>query len=133
MKPCAINTPQSLFFSLIVLILLTAWFPARAQDSNVPDSLSRAFYDSLKVKAEKRRLTSLLYDMVIVTPAPPGLAMEKMTSTSNFDAYSGRVIRNTEIVRLDAFGYNIENPREKPRHAGRSCSTPLIPKRKGLF
>jgi hypothetical protein len=109
-KPCAINTPQSLFFSLIVLILLTAWFPARAQDSNVPDSLSRAFYDSLKVKAEKRRLTSLLYDMVIVTPAPPGLAREKMTSTSNFDAYSGRVIRNTEIVRLDAFGYNIENP-----------------------
>jgi hypothetical protein len=99
-------------------MLLMTCFPAGAQDSSVPDSLSRAFYDSLKVRAERRRLTSLLYDMVIVTPASAGVAREKMTSTSNFEAYSGRVIRKTEMVRLGAFGYDIENPQGKTPSRG---------------
>lgn len=118
MKPCANNTPKTLSAFFLALLLLTVCLPARAQDSNVPDSLSRVFYDSLKVRAERRRLTSLLYDMVIVTPSPPGLTREKMTSTTNFEAYSGWVIRKTEIVRLDAFGFDIENPQGKTPSRG---------------
>ena len=76
------------------------------------DTLSRAFYDSLKVRAERRRITSLLYDMIIVRPAPPGSAREKMRNTSSFDPYAGRVIRKKEIIRLNAFGTNIDNPSE---------------------
>ncbi|MCA1741282.1 MAG: hypothetical protein LC630_02175, partial [Bacteroidales bacterium] len=76
------------------------------------DTLSRAFYDSLKVRAERRRITSLLYDMIIVKPSPPGSAREKMRSTSSFDPYAGRVIRNKEIIRLNAFGTDIDNPSE---------------------
>jgi len=83
-----------------------------SQVMTLNDTLSRAFYDSLKVRAERRRITSLLYDMIIVKPAPPGSAREKMRNTSSFDPYAGRVIRIKEIIRLNAFGTNIDNPSE---------------------
>jgi len=108
-KPCADNTTKTFLFSLLTLILFLPCFIAGAQDSNAPDTLSRAFYDSLKVRAERRRLTSLLYDMIIISPAPAGSARDKMTSTTSFEPYQGRIIRNTEIVRLDAFGHDIDN------------------------
>lgn len=76
------------------------------------DTLSRAFYDSLKVRAERRRITGLLYDMIIVKPSSPGSAREKMRNTSSFDPYAGRVIRFKEIIRLNAFGTDIDNPSE---------------------
>lgn len=111
MKPCSDNTIKTLLFSLLISFLFLPCFVAAGQDSNVPDSLSRAFYDSLKVKAERRKLTSLLYDMIIISPAHPGSAREKMTSTSAYETYQGKIIRNTEIVRLDAFGHDIDNPK----------------------
>jgi len=48
--------------------------------------------------------------MLVVSPLPPGNARDKMTSTSYYQAYTGKIIRNREIIRLDAFGYNIEDP-----------------------
>lgn len=118
MKPCADNTVKKLLPSLLTLILLATCVDAGAQDSNVPDTLSRAFYDSLKVRAERRKLTSLIYDMIIVSPSPPGSAREKMTSTTAYEPYQGRVIRNMEIVRLDAFGHDIDNPQDKTPSRG---------------
>jgi hypothetical protein len=109
-KRCANSTPPALFVSFLLLSLFFHGFIARAQEPVTPDTLSKAFYDSLKVRAEKRKLTSLLYDMIVVSPAPPGNARDKMTSTSTFEAYGGRIIRNREIIRLDAFGYDIEDP-----------------------
>lgn len=76
----------------------------------VTDTLSRVFYDSLKVRAERRKITSLLYDMIIVNPVPAGTARAKLRNTSVHEPYAGRVIRRTEIIRLNAFGTNIDNP-----------------------
>jgi hypothetical protein len=84
----------------------------QAQEVTPDDTLSRAFYDSLRVRAERRRITSLLYDMIIVSPAPPGSAREELRNTSAFDPYEGSVIRKKEIIRLNAFGTNIDNPSE---------------------
>ncbi len=110
MKPCSFKILQH--ESLILLLLL---FPLpgqglRAQGVKPPDTLSVAFYDSLKIRAEKRKITSLLYDMIIVSPAAKGSARENLKSTSAFDAYEGMIIRNREIIRLNAFGANIDNP-----------------------
>lgn len=74
------------------------------------DTLARNFYDSLKVRAEKRKFTRLLYDMIVISSPSPGSAREKMTSTKNYEEYEGRVIRKREIIRLNAFGSNIDNP-----------------------
>ena len=106
-------------------------FNARAQDSSVPDSLSKAFYDSLKVKAERRRLTSLLYDMIIVAPATQGPAREELKSTRTYEAYEGKTIRSIEIIRLDAFGQDINDPEDKsPSRAERLMNSTYTKTRK---
>ena len=106
-------------------------FNARAQDSSIPDSLSKAFYDSLKVKAERRRLTSLLYDMIIVAPATQGPAREELKSTRTYEAYEGKTIRSIEIIRLDAFGQDINDPEDKsPSRAERLMNSTYTKTRK---
>lgn len=106
-------------------------FNARAQDSSVPDSLSKAFYDSLKVKAERRRLTSLLYDMIIVAPPTQGPAREELKSTRTYEAYEGKTIRSIEIIRLDAFGQDINDPEDKsPSRAERLMNSTYTKTRK---
>lgn len=112
-NPCRNRTVTPFFSSLLTIILLVPGIHCVAQDPVAQDTLSRAFYDSLKVRAEKRRLTSLLYDMIIVSPSPPGNAREEMTSSSYYEPYSGRMIRKRELIRLDAFGQDIDNPEGK--------------------
>jgi hypothetical protein len=112
-KPCSskIIHPGSL---ILLLLLFSSSGPGlRAQGVSQVDTLSVDFYDSLKIRAEKRRITSLLYDMIIVSPAAKGSARENLKSTSAFDAYEGMIIRNHEIIRLNAFGTNIDNPTVK--------------------
>lgn len=113
------------------MIFFLPAFHARAQDSSVPDSLSKAFYDSLKVKAERRRLTSLLYDMIIVAPATQGPAREELKSTRTYEAYEGKTIRTIEIIRLDAFGQDINDPEDKsPSRAERLMNSTYTKTRK---
>ncbi len=81
-----------------------------AQESPPDDTLSRPFYDSLKVRAERRKLTTLLYDMIVVTPKFKANARVNLTSTSPFEKYEGKVIRNWAVIRLNAFGTSIDNP-----------------------
>ncbi|HOR08748.1 MAG TPA: hypothetical protein PLM05_01920 [Bacteroidales bacterium] len=113
MNPFTNRSITTLFFFFLSLFFTLPGRSVAAQDTTVPDTLSRAFYDSLRVRAEKRRLTRLLYDMIIVTPAPSGHAREELASTTAYEAYEGRKIRNIEIIRLDAFGQNIDNPEGK--------------------
>ncbi|HCM60529.1 MAG TPA: hypothetical protein DIS74_09185 [Bacteroidales bacterium] len=112
MKPCSNSKTHTLFFLIFTSLFLIPGSLVLGQDTVLQDTLSKAFYDSLKVKAEKRKLTRLLYDMVVVTPPPPGSAREKMTNTTDYEPYSGRIIRNLEIIRLNAFGSDIDNPAE---------------------
>jgi hypothetical protein len=109
-KQCDYKTGRTVFTTFLTLIFLIKVFVAEAQEPFSADTLSKAFYDSLKVKAERRKLTSLLYDMIVVAPAPPGNARERMTSTTAYEAYRGRIIRNREIIRLNAFGEDIDDP-----------------------
>ncbi|MCB9027782.1 MAG: hypothetical protein H6545_01500 [Bacteroidales bacterium] len=110
MKPCANNSPTTVFYLLSALLLMLPAMHARGQEQHPPDTISRAFYDSLKVRAEKRKLTRMIYDMIVVTPPPSGTARKKMTSTASYEPYEGRIIRNREIIRLNAFGANMESP-----------------------
>lgn len=113
MKPCSFKIihPGSLF--LLFLLFPSPGQGLRAQGVSQVDTLTVAFYDSLKIRAEKRRITRVLYDMIIVSPAAKGSARENLKSTSAFDPYEGRIIRNSEIIRLNAFGTNIDNPTAK--------------------
>jgi hypothetical protein len=106
-------TNNSLFFRLLIIPLLclaVSGTQVAAQEAHKNDTTSTAFYDSLKVRAEKRKFTSLLYDIVIVAPPTGGNAREKMKSTVPYEEFEGKVIRKTEVIRLDAFGSDIDDP-----------------------
>lgn len=82
----------------------------RAQEVTGIDTTTKAFYDTLKVRAEKTRITRLLYDIVVVTPPSGNLIREKLGSTKPYGQYEGMIIRRCEIIRLNAFGTNINDP-----------------------
>jgi hypothetical protein len=106
-------TNNSLFPGLLIFICLisaASELRVNAQEDIHTDTISRAFYDTIRVRSDKRKLTSLLYDMLFVAPPPAGSAREKMKSTSRYDEFEGRVIRNREVIRLDAFGTEIDDP-----------------------
>jgi hypothetical protein len=126
------NNRRFHFCFLIFVTALSAQVqPAAAQDDVINDSISKAFYDTLKIKAEKRRITGLIYDMLIVNPPSAGSARKKMSSTAPFEEYSGRVIRKREIIRLNAFGTDIDNPRaDNPTKAGRFLNSTYTKTRK---
>jgi hypothetical protein len=68
------------------------------------------FFDSLKARASKNRITQKLYDFVIVTPPPFDNKRITRTSDASYISYTGRKIRKIEIERLNVFGSNIHNP-----------------------
>ncbi len=112
MKPCVNKSILTASFFILCLSILSPGSVLKAQEVPPADTLSKAFYDSLRVRAEKKRITSMLYDMIIVGPVPRGSARENLRNTSAFDKYEGMVIRNVEVIRLNAFGTNIDNPAE---------------------
>ena len=85
-----------------------------------PESVTRTnvFYDSLRSKASRSKLTMRLYDLVIV---PPGGYNENKINNPNTDSYathSGKVIRHISITRLDAFGTSLSDPEQSTSREG---------------
>jgi len=74
------------------------------------DTLSKAFYDTLKVRTEKNQITRLLYDFIVVDQDVKVKMRDRMSSTVPFDPYSGYKIRSIRILRLDSFGTDVNNP-----------------------
>lgn len=119
MNSCTYN---SLFFRLLIIIYLcltASEIQVTAQEAHPNDTTATAFYDSLKVRAEKRKFTNLLYDIIIVAPPAAGNVREKMKSTVPYVEFEGKVIRKMEVIRLDAFGSDIDNPAatDRPKSA----------------
>ena len=69
-----------------------------------------AFYDSLKSKASRTRLTRVLYDLVVVSPDTVNPEKINQRSDESFIKYSGYRVRSITIKQLDVFGGNIYNP-----------------------
>jgi hypothetical protein len=81
----------------------------------VPVDLSKndkaiAFYDSLKSKASRTKLTRALFDLVIVSPDSVNKKKIVFNSQENFSDYSGKKIRKIQIQRLNVFGADVDNP-----------------------
>jgi hypothetical protein len=70
----------------------------------------RLYYNSLKEKASRKGLTKKLYDLVIVSPQNMETKKISGKSDDNYITYSGKKIREIEILRIDVFGTSINNP-----------------------
>ncbi len=128
------NRPLHFYLLLLIPALLANVSPALAQDDTLRDTISRALYDTLKIKAEKRRITSLIYDMVFVNKPVAGNGRKKMSSTAPFEEYSGRVVRKREIIRLNAFGTNLDDPLVyKPTKTGRFLNSTYLKTRRFIL
>jgi len=69
--------------------------------------------------------------MIIVAPATQGPAREELKSTRTYEAYEGKTIRSIEIIRLDAFGQDINDPEDKsPSRAERLMNSTYTKTRK---
>jgi len=68
------------------------------------------FYDSLKAKAERKNLTKMLYDLVVIPPAKINPKKINERSQDNFAEHRGKTIRHIYYKTLNAFGSNINNP-----------------------
>jgi hypothetical protein len=68
------------------------------------------FYDSLKAKASRTKLTRALFDLVIVSPDTVNRKKLVSSSQENFKYLSGKKIRKIQIQRLNVFGADVNNP-----------------------
>jgi hypothetical protein len=68
------------------------------------------FYDSLKAKASRVKLTRALFDLVIVSPDTANRKKVVSNSQESFREYSGKKIRKILVQRLNVFGADVNNP-----------------------
>lgn len=72
---------------------------------------SDRFYDSLITKASKNKITKTALSLLLVNQSAPGkfVGIEDLRNEEYFNLYSGRIIRNIEIVKLDVFGPTLQD------------------------
>ena len=84
--------------------------PSLVQVPQLGNNNTLLFYDSLKAKASRTRLTKALFDLVVISPGTTDSKKINERSDEDFRKYSGIKIRNIQIRRLNVFGADISNP-----------------------
>lgn len=83
--------------------------------SIIPSTISGSgknilYFDSLRSKASRNPITKRLYDLVVVSPQSLETRKISRASDESYRQYSGKRIRSIEIIKMDVFGTNINNP-----------------------
>ncbi|MCF8222081.1 MAG: hypothetical protein K9J25_02960 [Bacteroidales bacterium] len=68
------------------------------------------FYDSLKARAQKKKFTSFLYDIVVIPPARLNPSKINKKNIDNFADHDGKRIRHIYVKRLNVFGTTVADP-----------------------
>ena len=79
---------------------------------------SDRFYDSLITKASKNKITKTALNLLLVNQSGSGkfIGIEDLRNEEYFNLYSGRIIRNIEIVKLDVFGPTLQDTTTNASH-----------------
>ncbi len=102
----SINDSLVYFKNDTVIYISDSYMP---QDTSLY-SQTLVFYDSLKAKAERKNITKILYDIVVVPPARINTSRMHERNISNFTEHSGKIVRHILFKRLNAFGTTITDP-----------------------
>lgn len=65
-----------------------------------------SFYDTLKVRAQNKKFTRLIYRYIFTKPKSAAL---KYDSLNSLNAHEGKYIRDIKIIRLDVFGPSVRD------------------------
>ena len=102
---------RNLLFQIFTLFFLTVNPGYLRAQTTEPDSVGikmvnnhkqEQFYDSLKVKANKGKLTRLIYDFLISPPRP--YVDKKALALNYYTQLEGKIISEIKIKSLDVFG-----------------------------
>ena len=102
----SINDSLVYFKNDTVIYISDSYMP---QDTSLY-SRTIVFYDSLKAKAERKNITKILYDIVVVPPARISASRMNERNINNYTEHSGKIIRHIFFRRLNAFGTTINDP-----------------------
>ncbi len=109
---------RTIFKIFILLLLLLILIESRIvfAQNTVPDTIKleninsgkqEQFYDSLKYKANQRKLTRLIYDFLISPPRP--YVDKKALAINYYSQLEGKIIADIKIKPLDVFGPTFED------------------------
>jgi hypothetical protein len=91
------------------------YLPVKKTNGNYLNQKTEAFYDSLKAKAENKRITRELYN-ALFTDTSKKVSAGKVLNLESFKLYENKVIRKITIRRLDVFGPTIEDTTLEPNN-----------------
>lgn len=76
---------------------------------------SDKFYDSLKIKASRNKITKTALGFLLVNEPSVGkfVGIEDLRNEEYYNLYSGKIIRKIEIVKLDVFGPTLQDTTAK--------------------
>jgi hypothetical protein len=84
--------------------------PSLVPSDNSLKNNTIVFYDSMKVRASRKRFTKTLYDFVVVSPDTAIKRKVDHNSEETYTDFSGKKIRKIQIQRLNVFGTDVNNP-----------------------
>jgi len=102
LKSINIASPRSLFTGEIANQIIPS--------AILFDTRDDLFYDSLETRASRFIITRKIYDLLVISGHTPAPRQISESSQNSFTQYSGKIIRNISIRRLDVFGTSVNNP-----------------------
>ena len=106
-----IATAGLLFFSNNIMV--RAQLPESVIIKEMPDERYNQFYDSLEFKAQKSKLTRLVYDLLITRNQS---SINKQSETLHYySSMEGKIITEIDIIPLEVFGPTLEDTSKKAK------------------
>ena len=104
--------------NIILFLLFTAGACGVASAQQVHDTTDAGVYKKLEEYSSKRKITSLLHELLlnpVVSSDVPAQIVTNTYSVASYARYEGKIIRNITITTLDPFGYSISDTNAYPR------------------
>lgn len=112
---------EKIYIILLIIILLSTSLLVRGQivhSDTLPGEQKliqkyNQFYDTLKVRSQQKKVSSLLYNMLISESKPSG--DWKSQSLEYLNAYKNKIIKSINITALDVFGPTFSDTTKKAK------------------
>lgn len=110
---------QLLRIGFILMLIIFQYANAYAQyalQDTIKIQKQEVFYDSLEHRANQRKFTEWMYDMLISPPRP--YVDKKALALDYFSQYEGKLITEIKIQALDVFGPSLNDTTKKATSGG---------------
>jgi hypothetical protein len=104
------------FIFLLIIFQYTNLHAQYSLQDTIKLQKQELFYDSLEYRANQRRLTEWMYDMLISPPRP--YVDKEALALNYYNQYEGKIIADIKIQSLDVFGPSLNDTTKKAKSTG---------------